>query len=242
MRHFLVGAHQQVAAIGQGSEAGRAAWKHDETMPLQFQVANDFRSKQTVDITGGGNFEAPPQFFGHDTTADQLTAFQDQNLPSCPRQVSRGHKAVMPCTHNNRVVGHTLVGPSFSATTRTINPSLHQDGKRVLWTRSPSGENSSQKLNESFKANPTFMGFHDADQDGLQDLVVLIPYEKMKILRQVPGKDFEELDIAPPGGSLEQPWMSACVTFFPATVDNGCTQSGEGGTATCGSRSETSRR
>src|SRR6185436_20330208 len=27
--------------------------------------------------------------------------------------------------------------------------------------------------------------------------------------RQTAGKDFDELDIAPPGGSLEQPWMSA---------------------------------
>ena len=64
-------------------------------------------------------------------------------------------------------------------------------------------------MNENFKANATYMAFDDADQDGLQDLIVLIAYEKMKILRQVQGKDFEELDIAPPGGSLEQPWMSA---------------------------------
>jgi hypothetical protein len=78
-----------------------------------------------------------------------------------------------------------------------------------LWTRSPDGETKSQKLNDNFKANPTLMSFHDADHDGLQDLIVLIPYEKMKILRQVGSKDFEELDIAPPGGTLEQPWMSA---------------------------------
>src|SRR5512133_184361 len=41
------------------------------------------------------------------------------------------------------------------------------------------------------------------------DLVVLIPYEKLKILRQVRGKDFEEIDVAPPGGQIEQPWLSA---------------------------------
>ncbi len=52
------------------------------------------------------------------------------------------------------------------------------------------------------------MVWHDVDQDDVSDLVVLIPYEKIKILRQVPGKDFEELDVAPPGGSLEQPWLS----------------------------------
>jgi hypothetical protein len=39
--------------------------------------------------------------------------------------------------------------------------------------------------------------------------VVLSPYEKVKILRQVEGKDFEEIDVAPPGGAIEQPWLSA---------------------------------
>jgi hypothetical protein len=39
---------------------------------------------------------------------------------------------------------------------------------------------------------------------------MLMPYEKVKILRQVPGKDFEELDVDPPGGAreLSQPWLS----------------------------------
>ncbi len=101
------------------------------------------------------------------------------------------------------------VGPLKTGGKPSLAVIVDQDGKRVLWTRSPDGESASQKLNESFKANPTLMAFHDADHDGLQDLVVLIPYEKMKILRQMQGKDFEELDIAPPGGSLEQPWMSA---------------------------------
>ena len=84
------------------------------------------------------------------------------------------------------------------------------DGKRSLVTRTADSKtNRVQKLNENFKANPTTMAFQDADQDGLADLVVLIPYEKVKVLRQVVGKDFEELDIAPPGGSLDQPWLTA---------------------------------
>ena len=84
------------------------------------------------------------------------------------------------------------------------------DGKRSLVTRTADSKtNKVQKLSESFKANPTTMAFQDADQDGLADLVVLIPYEKVKVLRQVAGKDFEELDIAPPGGSLDQPWLTA---------------------------------
>ena len=79
---------------------------------------------------------------------------------------------------------------------------------RVLVIREASGKTRVQKLSDAFKANPASLTFHDADQDGLADLVALIPYEKIKILRQVPGADFEELDIMPPGGNVAQPWLS----------------------------------
>jgi len=38
-----------------------------------------------------------------------------------------------------------------------------------------------------------------------------MPYEKVKILRQVTGQDFEELDVAPQRGARElaQPWLGA---------------------------------
>jgi hypothetical protein len=88
------------------------------------------------------------------------------------------------------------------------------DGKRNLVIRNGDGKIRSQRLAESFKSNPSSLTFHDADQDGLADLVVLVPYEKIKILRQVPGRDFEEIDVSPPGGTSEQPWVSV------ADVDN----------------------
>ncbi len=91
----------------------------------------------------------------------------------------------------------------------TLAVIIDQDGKRSLVTRSADGTMKTQKLSASFQATPTTMAFHDADQDGLMDLVVLMPYEKVKILRQFPGKDFEEIDVAPPGGQIEQPWLSA---------------------------------
>src|SRR5207244_1515245 len=56
--------------------------------------------------------------------------------------------------------------------------------------------------------NPTALAFHDINQDGLNDLIVLVPYEKIKVLLQVPDKPFDEQDVAPPGGSAEQPWLS----------------------------------
>ncbi len=85
---------------------------------------------------------------------------------------------------------------------------VDRDGKRWLITQSADGQNHSQKLSENFRSNPTTLTFHDVDQDGLVDLVALIPFEKVKVLRQGQGKDFEEVDIAPPGGALEQPWFS----------------------------------
>ena len=89
---------------------------------------------------------------------------------------------------------------------------LDQDGKRVLAMRAADGTVKTQKLNESFKSNPTRMALHDADQDGLKDLVILVPYEKIKVLRHVEDKDFEEIDIAPPGGTLDQPWLAQADT------------------------------
>ena len=91
----------------------------------------------------------------------------------------------------------------------TLAVILDQDGKRLLLTRSAEGKTTTQKLSENFKSNPASIAFHDVNQDGLADLVVLIPYEKIKILLQQPDKLFEEIDVAPPGGTSEQPWMSA---------------------------------
>ncbi len=85
-----------------------------------------------------------------------------------------------------------------------------EEARRFLVIRSADGKTKSQKLSKDFQANPTTLAFHDVDQDGLTDLVMLMPYEKVKILRQVPGKDFEELDVDPPGGAREwsQPWLA----------------------------------
>lgn len=82
------------------------------------------------------------------------------------------------------------------------------DGKRELLLRAANGETRRQRLAETFKANPTGLAWHDLDQDGLADLVVLVPYEKIKVLRQLNDLHFEEQDVPPPGGSAEQPWLS----------------------------------
>src|SRR5439155_1388277 len=80
--------------------------------------------------------------------------------------------------------------------------------RRALVTVTSDGATKTQKLSKDFKSNPSKLAFHDANQDGLIDLVALIPYEKVKIFLHVPDKDFEEIDVAPPGGVIEQPWLS----------------------------------
>lgn len=101
------------------------------------------------------------------------------------------------------------VGPLKPGGKPVLAVIVDQDGKRSLVIRTADGKTKTQKLDDSFKSNPTSMAFQDVDQDGLADLVVLIPYEKVKILRQVPGKDFEEIDVSAPGGGIEQPWMTS---------------------------------
>ena len=87
---------------------------------------------------------------------------------------------------------------------------VEQDSKKKLIMREADGATRSQDLSKEFKSNPSEMLLHDIDQDGAGDLVVLIPYQKIKLLRSVEGAsgNFDELDIAPPGGSIEQPWAS----------------------------------
>jgi hypothetical protein len=86
---------------------------------------------------------------------------------------------------------------------------VEKDGQRSLVTRAADGKMKSQKLSDSFKSNPAAFSFQDVNQDGLADLVVLIPYEKVKVLLQKSGGDFDEVDVDPPGGALEQPWLAS---------------------------------
>lgn len=85
---------------------------------------------------------------------------------------------------------------------------VDNDGPRDLVLRRADGQTTRQRLAESFKGNPTGLIVHDANHDGRADLVALIPYEKVKVLLQVDDQSFDEQDVAPPGGSAEQPWVT----------------------------------
>jgi hypothetical protein len=101
------------------------------------------------------------------------------------------------------------VGPLHPKAAPTLAVILDQDTNRVLVTRTAGGEIHTQKLSDDFKAKPSSMTMFDANQDGLADLVVLIPYEKIKVLVQTPKNTFDEVNVLPPGGSSEQPWLSS---------------------------------
>lgn len=84
-----------------------------------------------------------------------------------------------------------------------------QDSRRVLELHRASGDTTVLKLAERYRGTPSALSWHDADQDGLTDLVILTPYERIKVLRQLATGSFEEFDVAPPGGFIEQPWLAA---------------------------------
>ena len=101
------------------------------------------------------------------------------------------------------------VGAMQSGARSTLAVLVETDDRRSLVTRTADGKSRTQKLSEDFKSNPTLLAIHDANQDGLADLVALVPYEKVKVLLQVAAREFDEQDVPPPGGVIEAPWLSA---------------------------------
>jgi len=86
---------------------------------------------------------------------------------------------------------------------------VDKDGVRSLVTCAADGKTKTKKLSDNFKSNPASLAIQDVDQDGKPDVVVLIPYEKIKVLRQKSWGDFEEVDVDPPGGAMDQPWLAS---------------------------------
>jgi hypothetical protein len=101
------------------------------------------------------------------------------------------------------------VGALKSGAKPALAVMVDKDGQRTLVTRTADGKTRTQKLSDSFKSNPATLAIQDVNQDGLADLVAVIPYEKIKVLLQKPGGDFDEEDVDPPGGAIEQPWLAS---------------------------------
>jgi hypothetical protein len=86
---------------------------------------------------------------------------------------------------------------------------VDKDGQRYLVTYDNKGRTRTQKLSASFIDTPVAMTVQDVNQDGLPDLVVLVPYDKVKMLLQRPDGSFDEEDVPYPGGGIAQPWMAS---------------------------------
>lgn len=175
------------------------------TIYLQQKNGSLAAAKTFSTLTGVGeiavaDWEGKPTIFllSADERAIGLTRLDEKGKAAFP--------AMLPLEGRPLVMA---VADASKDTKPTLAAILDQDGKRVLMTRTADGKTRTQKLAESFKSNPASMRWHDVNQDGLLDLVALVPYEKVKVLLQVAGKDFEEVDVQAPGGAMEQPWMAA---------------------------------
>jgi len=172
---------------------------------------------------------APPQTFPTLAGVSQLAA-ADWNGDGHPEifLLSQAERAVgvTGFDKNGRLPFPTLipldgkplvmaVGPLKSGSKPTLAVIVDKDGQRSLMTRTANGKTRIQQLSNSFTSNPSTLAIQDVNQDGLADLVALIPYEKVKVLLQKPGGDFDEEDVDPPGGAIVQPWLAA------ADVDGG---------------------
>ena len=111
------------------------------------------------------------------------------------------------------------VGPLKAGAKPTLAIIVDKDGVRSLVTRTADGKTATQKLSDNFKSNPTTFAIQDVNQDGLADLVVLAPYEKIKVLLQKKDGKFDEVDVDPPGGAMEQPWLAAADVDGDGKVD-----------------------
>lgn len=168
-----------------------------------------------------GSLEAPKTFPTLTGVSDLAVADWDGGKPSIFLLSADEHQiGVAQLDDKGRLPFPTLIpieGRPLAMAVGKLKPNakptlaviVDQDGKKSLVTRTHDGKSKTQKLSENFKSNPVNMMFHDVNQDGLMDLVVLIRYEKMKVLLQVPDKDFDEEDISVPGGSDEEPWMTS---------------------------------
>jgi hypothetical protein len=67
------------------------------------------------------------------------------------------------------------LGVPTKGATPSLAVILDQEGRRVLSVHTSGNLRRTQELAESFKSNPSSMRWHDVNQDGLLDLVVLIP-------------------------------------------------------------------
>jgi hypothetical protein len=146
------------------------------------------------------NQDGHPEIFllSHDENSVAVTQFDKNGRLPFPTPLPLDGKPLI-----------MAVGPLKPGAKPTLAVIVDKDGARSLVTLTADGKTATQPLSTSFNSTPATLAIQDVNQDGLADLVVLIPYEKIKVLLQKKNGKFDELDVDPPGGPMEQPWLAA---------------------------------
>jgi hypothetical protein len=101
------------------------------------------------------------------------------------------------------------VGALEAGAKPTLAVIVDKDGQRSLVTRTADGKMKTQKLSDSFKSNPTVA--HDPGREPGRAGGFGRADSRMKKSRCCckKGGDFDEEDVDPPGGALDQPWLAS---------------------------------
>jgi hypothetical protein len=146
------------------------------------------------------NNDGHPQIFllSHDENAVGVTAFDSQGHLPFPTKLPLDGKPLIMATG--------VLKPGGKPVLAVI---VDKDGARSLAICTGDGKIKTQKLSAGFTSTPTTLAIQDVNQDGLADLLLMIPYEKIKVLLQKTDGSFDEEDVDPPGGPMDQPWLAS---------------------------------
>lgn len=169
-----------------------------------------------------GTFAAPTKFpslagvsqiavsdWNHDGQPAIFLLSRDENAVGITQFDKNGHlpfPTIIPLDGKPLIMATGVLKPGTKPVLAII---VDKDGARSLVIRTANGKIKTQKLSASFTSNPTTFAIQDVNQDGLADLVLLIPYEKVKVLLQKTDGTFDEEDVDPPGGAMDQPWLAS---------------------------------
>jgi hypothetical protein len=134
---------------------------------------------------------------------------RDENAVGMTQLDKNGHlpfPTVLPLDGKPLIMATGVLKPGAKPVLAII---VDKDGARSLVIRTADGKEKIQKLSASFTSTPTTFAIQDVNQDGLADLVLLSPYEKIKVLLQKADGSFDEENVDPPGGAMDQPWLAS---------------------------------